>query len=244
VVANASGTTVWRWDQVEPFGVNVANEDPDGNSVNFEFPLRFPGQYFDKETNLHYNYHRFYDPGIGRYGRSDPIGLRGGLNTYAYVASKPLIHIDPQGLAVQCVWTRRGRICTGTPDPVGGTSGIEGGGDRPELAVIPGGRDRPTERPDRQAGAQSGDGNNCMCKFRGPAELIWIPPADPGYQDLSPHGTTGYEMLRCWYWCPGPGKKGYGYVDRIWGGGNLGPEGLARFCFPEVPDADVTLYKP
>jgi RHS repeat-associated protein len=57
---------VWRWDQQEPFGVNVPDENP-GELGAFEFPLRFPGQYFDKETNLHYNYFRDYDPGLGSY---------------------------------------------------------------------------------------------------------------------------------------------------------------------------------
>jgi RHS repeat-associated protein len=242
MIADAAGTTVWKWDQQEPFGNNVADENPSGPG-SFEFPMRFPGQYFDKETNLAYNYFRTFDASLGRYTRSDPLGLRGGLNTYAYVNGTPLRHIDPLGLAIQCIWTRRGRICTGTPDPAGGTSGTSGG-DKPEMAVIPGGRDRPTERPERQTGTQSGDGNNCMCKFRGEAEVMWAPPAEPGYQDLTPYGTTGYEMLRCWYWCPGPGKKGYGYVDRIWGGGNFNPEELARFCAPEVPDAQVTLYRP
>ena len=54
LVADATRTTVWRWDQAEPFGDSVANEDPDGNSVGFSFPQRFPGQYYDAETNLHY----------------------------------------------------------------------------------------------------------------------------------------------------------------------------------------------
>jgi len=64
----------------------------------FDFPLRFPGQYFDRETNLAYNWMRDYDPGIGRYVEADPIGLDGGPNLYLYVAGNPLSGIDRLGL--------------------------------------------------------------------------------------------------------------------------------------------------
>lgn len=82
------------WDGVRaPFGEMSVTT----NAV--ENPLRFPGQYFDAETGLHQNWFRDYDPGIGRYTRSDPIGLYGGLNTYAYVGGNPFLRSDPMGLA-------------------------------------------------------------------------------------------------------------------------------------------------
>jgi len=100
LIANQAGTTVWRWDQTEPFGSTPPNDDPDGDGVRFDFLLRFPGQYFDRETNLAYNYFRDYDPAIGRYVESDPIGLQGGLNLYAYALNNPLRYTDPLGLDV------------------------------------------------------------------------------------------------------------------------------------------------
>jgi RHS repeat-associated protein len=100
LVADAAGTTVWKWDQQEPFGVNVPDENPSGLGA-FEFPIRFPGQYADKETNVFYNYFRDYDAGIGRYLEGDPIGLRGGLNVYAYVRGDPISLKDPRGLDKQ-----------------------------------------------------------------------------------------------------------------------------------------------
>lgn len=83
------------------------DENPSGLGV-FDLPLRLPGQYFDKETNLHYNYYRDYDPGIGRYGESDPIGLRGGLNTYTYVNGQPIRFSDFLGLKSRVCCKRLG----------------------------------------------------------------------------------------------------------------------------------------
>jgi len=88
---------VWRWDH-DPFGTVAANSNPQGVGT-FLFNLRFPGTYYDQETGLSYNDNRYYDSGTGRYISSDPIGLGGGINTYAYVDGNPLNFIDPYGLA-------------------------------------------------------------------------------------------------------------------------------------------------
>ncbi len=75
----------------------MPNNNPSGAGA-FDFPLRFPGQYFDRETNLAYNLRRDYDSVLGRYIESDPIGLRGGLLTYGYANHNPLTFVDPRGL--------------------------------------------------------------------------------------------------------------------------------------------------
>lgn len=100
------GTPLWRWDG-EAFGATPANEDADGDSSPLEYNLRFPGQYFDRETNTHYNYFRDYDPSTGRYVQSDPIGLDGGPNLYAYANNAPTMYTDPLGLSPDYWW----RLC-------------------------------------------------------------------------------------------------------------------------------------
>jgi RHS repeat-associated protein len=97
LIANAAGASVWQWDQQEPFGTNL----PESNlydSGDFKILLRFPGQQYDSETMLHYNYFRNYDPSFGRYSESDPIGLQGGINTFTYVEASPIGFSDPLGL--------------------------------------------------------------------------------------------------------------------------------------------------
>jgi len=110
-----SGTVVWRWES-DPFGSTLAQEDPDGGLTLFTYNLRFPGQYYDSESGLHYNYFRTYDPSTGRYLESDPIGLEGGLNTYAYVDSNPLRYVDYYGLSGTLVLPRP--LVTPRPAPL------------------------------------------------------------------------------------------------------------------------------
>ncbi|SEB19056.1 RHS repeat-associated core domain-containing protein, partial [Marinobacterium iners] len=113
VVSDNQGTVVWRADY-DAFG--QASIAP-GSILTFN--LRFPGQYFDSETGLHYNYYRDYDPSTGRYLQSDPIGLRGGLNTYVYVNSNPVMYIDPLGLTALQYDQSSGTL---TVDPQNGSS--------------------------------------------------------------------------------------------------------------------------
>jgi RHS repeat-associated protein len=98
---------VWKWDSTEAFGNNAVNENPSALGA-FTYNLRMPGQYYDKETTTFYNYFRDYDPALGRYVQSDPIGLWGGLNTYGYALQSPLSHIDPDG---RIVWLVIPGIC-------------------------------------------------------------------------------------------------------------------------------------
>ena len=98
------------WDGVfDPFGDTVPITSTNWGAANwgsfnwstnpaFAMPLRFPGQYADAETALNQNWFRDYDPTIGRYVESDPIGLASGTNIYTYVSDNPLRYVDPLGL--------------------------------------------------------------------------------------------------------------------------------------------------
>lgn len=96
VITDATGKTVWAWDS-KPFGETLPDADPDKDGLALHYNQRFPGQTFDAETGLHYNFHRDYNPATGRYVQSDPIGLDGGMNTFGYVGGCPLSLSDLSG---------------------------------------------------------------------------------------------------------------------------------------------------
>ncbi len=88
---DSSGEIIWDGGITTPFGLEI--ETMGALTQN----LMFPGQYKDEETGFYHNWHRTYDPTLGRYLQSDPIGLAGGLNRYAYVGGNPVSWVDPDG---------------------------------------------------------------------------------------------------------------------------------------------------
>jgi RHS repeat-associated protein len=90
---NASGAVSWH--RVAGIFGDTVSQLVGTTAAN---PMRFPGQQFDPNLALHYNYFRDYDPAIGRYLETDPIGLAGGNNLYTYVGANPVNLVDPLGL--------------------------------------------------------------------------------------------------------------------------------------------------
>ena len=101
------------WDAVyRPFGEVVSISGAGSNN------LRFPGQYFLIESGLHYNWHRHYDPTIGRHVQADPLGFVDGPSVYAYAASAPITKTDAEGLQSAIGSVRRGPYTPAIPPQV------------------------------------------------------------------------------------------------------------------------------
>lgn len=192
ITNSADSAIVWRWDLTDPFGSAAPNENPFGAGT-FSYNPRFPGQLFDAESGLHYNYFRDYDPQTGRYIRSDPIGLAGGINTYGYVGGRPLTFADPTGqIAI--------------------TSPIVIGGGLIACYLTPGCRDLLTKiakglagpKKSNPLGNESDDSKTCPP----PADLPDFDWHDPTVPPVGPDGES-------WPW-RGPDKPGGprgGYVN-------------------------------
>jgi RHS repeat-associated protein len=144
MMTNAGGTAVWNLE-ARPFG------DSENVTGTATLNLRFPGQYYDDESGINYNYFRDYRSDLGRYLEADPIGLYGGLNLYAYVHNQPVTLFDPDGrlsranciLAMQMIGGAvgaAGGYLAGTSigSAVGGAVGAAVGGGAGTLA-LPGG---------------------------------------------------------------------------------------------------------
>lgn len=95
-LVDETGSTAWR-SRRTLWGLPLQSR----SAGSADCPLRFPGQYFDAETGLHYNHHRYYDPGTARYHSPDPLGLEPAPHHHNYVVN-PLVWIDPLGLAPSC----------------------------------------------------------------------------------------------------------------------------------------------
>ncbi|QZN79691.1 DUF6531 domain-containing protein [Stenotrophomonas sp. DR822] len=99
VIDPVRDVAIWEWsNKSEVFGEQAPANDPDGDGVLFELALRFPGQQATNASGLFYNYQREYEPAVGRYSQSDPIGLTGGISTFAYALARPVSDLDALGL--------------------------------------------------------------------------------------------------------------------------------------------------
>ena len=116
-VTTQSNRVLWSWVS-DPFGNGAPLTSNDDTGKPYQYNLRFPGQYYDAETGLHYNMARYYNPVIGRYTQSDPIGLGGGINTYVYVKNSPLSMIDLKGFYEYDPWEHYRDVTVG-PTPAG-----------------------------------------------------------------------------------------------------------------------------
>jgi len=114
-VVNGAGAIIWAWSYAgNPFG-----EQQPSSSTGYLLNLRYPGQWYDSETGTMDNGYRTYEPYLGRYSQTDPIGLDGGISTFAYVGNNPLMYVDPLGLCGSDSGDDAGRpeVCKLTPQP-------------------------------------------------------------------------------------------------------------------------------
>ncbi|WP_442811919.1 DUF6531 domain-containing protein [Streptomyces sp. NBC_01803] len=129
-LVDEEGATAWE-SRTTLYGVIAPGSGGGGPTT----PLRFPGQYHDPESGLHYNYQRYYDPETARYLTLDPLGLLPAPNARTYV-THPLHDIDPLGLAAHTVVLYHGaQDFRGSVFQLGAPSGVAVRGATPEAGV-------------------------------------------------------------------------------------------------------------
>jgi RHS repeat-associated protein len=176
LLTDTTGQIVWK-GRADAFGKTTV--DAASTVTN---NLRFPGQYFDAETGVHYNYFRDYEPTIGRYLQSDPIGLRGGVNRRAYVSANPIRFGDGKGLLQvqpscsqsqqQAIRTAEGKIQQKLDEMCGGCGDYETG-------CIPCDRKQSLQDALSQSKVFCVDSGDVCGRGQSPGGVIWINP--PGW---------------------------------------------------------------
>ena len=226
-LTDSKGQVVWQWaysafgdDQPTQLANRFADPEltPNAGTTGaspIEFNLRYPGQYFDKESGLFYNMRRSYDKNSGRYTQPDPIGLDGGWNRFGYANANPLGFIDPDGLQTKGIRNAVSALEGGT-----GTGGVGGGGGwtpgmigagagawigtnvtgpmlakAPQNAYDPNGPKAPGKPGEAEGFMDPKGGEN------------WVPNPNPGRGGSS----HGWQDAKGDVWCPsGPGGRAHG----------------------------------
>ena len=188
VLTDASGVVVWQAES-GAYGTGAPDEDPDGDLTALSFSLRFPGQYYDAETGLHYNRFRYYDPEVGRYISGDPIGQLGGVNLYTYALNNPANWFDFFGLDSFLVARP-----TDTRVP-GSVPGI-GGDPVADHLFVATGADYPGDPNADIISYAQGDDGNIEQRLNGPTDTAaWLGLAPDPCEGQQGSGDTPYSQI-------------------------------------------------